>query len=132
MPARRYEDLQAWQLANELKRRIYELIDTSVARRDGRFCDQLRGCASSAPANLAEGFGYYDHPLFGKHVRIAKASLDETRNHLKDGVDRRYWTDEEVAPLVELTNRATGKCVRLAQYLARTTAPGTLRRRGSR
>lgn len=128
MVASRYEDLEAWQLSDALKKEVYALIATSQARRDNRFSNQLRDSASSAPANLAEGFSYYDHPEFARHVRIAKASLDETHNHLKDGVDRNFWTQERIAPLLLLANNAAGKCVRLARYLAGNDAPGSWRK----
>jgi hypothetical protein len=34
MGVRRYQDLVAWQLANELKLNVYELVDQSSARDD--------------------------------------------------------------------------------------------------
>src|SRR6476661_238526 len=78
MAARRFEELDAWKLADELKKKVYALLDRTNARNDRRFCDQLTAAAASAPANLAEGFGYYRHPEFAKHTRIAKSSLMET------------------------------------------------------
>jgi hypothetical protein len=52
MGVRRYQDLVCWQLANELKRGVYALLDESRgASRDFGFCDQLKGAASSGPAN---------------------------------------------------------------------------------
>jgi four helix bundle protein len=56
--AHHYQDLIAWQLADELKRKVFELVDKSPARNDRSFCDQLKKSASSAPANMAEGFAY--------------------------------------------------------------------------
>jgi four helix bundle protein len=126
---RRYEDLVAWQLANELKRKVYALVDQSTARDDRRFCDQIRDSAASAPRNLAEGFACYRHPEFARYSRIAKASLTETHNHLGDGVDRRHWPPQDAEPLKELANRAVGACVRLLKYLDSTDAPGTRPRR---
>jgi hypothetical protein len=38
----------------------------------------------SAPRNIAEGFGRYDPREFARYLRIARASLMETRNHLND------------------------------------------------
>ena len=127
MVAKRYEDLETWQLSNELKKRIYELIATTDARGDAKFADQITGSASSGPANIAEGFGYYDHPEFARHVRIAKASPDETHNHL-NGVDRHFWSQERIEPLLRLADNAAGKCVKLANYLASTNAPGSWRK----
>jgi four helix bundle protein len=129
MGVRRYEDLVAWQLANELKQNVYALVDRSMARNDRRFCDQIKDSAASAPRNLAEGFACYRHPEFARYTRIAKASLTETHNHLGDGVDRRHWPPQEVDPLKQLANRAVGACVRLLQFLESTDAPHTRTRR---
>ena len=61
MVARRFEELVAWQLANELKRKVYALVDASAARNDCKFRDQIKDSAASAPRNLAEGFACYRH-----------------------------------------------------------------------
>jgi hypothetical protein len=74
MVARRYEELIAWQLANELKQKVYALVETSTAREDRKFSDQIKDSAASAPRNLAEGFGCYRHPEFARYARVAKAS----------------------------------------------------------
>jgi four helix bundle protein len=126
---RRYTDLVAWQLADELKRNVYALIDHSAARDDRRFCEQLRDAAASAPRNLAEGFGCYRHPEFARYTRIAKASLVEVHNHLGDGADRGHWSPTDAAALQWLADRGTGACVRLLRYLESTDAPGTKPRR---
>jgi len=125
MVAHRFEELDAWQLANELKRKVYELVDTTAAKSDFDFRNQIMESAASAPANLAEGFGYYRHPEFAKHTRIAKSSLMETQNHVGDGVDRGHWTAERAEPLTKLANRAIGACVGLLAHLETSDAPGT-------
>jgi four helix bundle protein len=104
----RYQDLDCWKLANELKQRVYEIIDCSPAKHDFDFRDQLRDAASSGPSNISEAFGYYRHPDAARFARIAKSSLTETHNHLGDGVDRHYWKAEDVAPLLALAKRAIG------------------------
>ena len=126
---RRYSDLVAWQLAHELKLKVYALVDRTPAREDRRFCDQIKDAAASAPRNLAEGFGCYRHPEFARYTRIAKASLIETHQHLGDGTDRHHWPPREAVALQQLADRATGACVRLLHYLETTEAPGTRTRR---
>jgi len=59
MTARRYEDLDAWQLADELKREVYALIASGPVVRDVKFCDQIRDSAASNARNIAEGFGRF-------------------------------------------------------------------------
>ena len=114
-----------WQLATDLKKQVYELLDNSPARSDRTFCDQLRDAASSAPRNLAEGFGAYNHGDFARYARIARSSLLETHNHLGDGVDRRYWSRDVAARHQQLADRAIGAVTRLLEYLKRTAAPSS-------
>jgi four helix bundle protein len=123
MTVRRYQDLLAWQLADELKREVYELVDNSSARNDFNFRDQIMRSASSAPSNIAEGFGYYRHAEFGRHLRIAKSELPETHNHLGDGVDRHHWSPTQAKPIQDLADRAIAVSTRLLQHLATTEAP---------
>lgn len=132
MGARRYQELDAWQLANELKLAVYALVDRSSASTDRRFCDQIKDSAASATSNLAEGFGCYRHPEFARYTRIAKASLTETHNHLADGADRRHWSPEQAGLLQTLADRAVGACVRLIAYLESTDAPKSKPRRRNR
>jgi len=132
MCAKRYEDLDAWQLADELKEKGYALIDNSAARNDFEFRNQLRDSLSSATANIAEGFGYYDHGQFARHVRIARASEMETHDHLADGVKRGYWTNEKASPLQQLAKRAIGAATGLLRYLDTTEAPQRWKKRRRR
>ena len=128
MGVRRYRDLLAWQLADQLKRGVYALVDNSPAKHDFRFCDQIKGSASSAPSNIAEGFGHYHHREFARYIRIAKASIDETHNHLGDGVDRKHWSGKQIEPFLELADRAAAATIRLLQHLLRSEAPRPRRR----
>ena len=120
---RRYEDLDCWKLANELKLRVYEIIERSAANHDFEFRDQLRDSASSGPSNLSESFAHYRHPDAARLARIAKSSLTETHNHLGDGVDRNYWTAEDVAPLLLLARRAIGATTGWIRHLETSKAP---------
>jgi four helix bundle protein len=119
----RYEDLDCWMLANELKLRVYDLIERSPANQDFDFRDQLRDSASSGPSNLSESFAHYRHPDAARFARIAKSSLTETHNHLGDGVDRKYWTAEDAAPLLFLAKRAIGATTGWIRHLETSKAP---------
>ena len=79
--ARSFTELDAWQLANELKLAVYVLIRSREVQRDVEFRNQLRNAAASAPRNLAEGFGRYFPREFSQYLRIANGSLMETSNH---------------------------------------------------
>jgi four helix bundle protein len=107
--ARSFGELDCWQLANELKRGIYELIRRDVVRRDLEFCNRIRNSAASTPRNIAEGFGQY--------LRIANGSLMETSNHIEDGRDRGYFSPAEIEPLIVLARRASAAVTKLIRYL---------------
>jgi four helix bundle protein len=123
MSVRRYKDLVCWQLANELKINVYWLLERTPARTDLDFSRQLKNAASSGPANIAEAFGYYRHRESARFARVARASLLETDHHLDDGIDRRHWTHEDVAPLKVLADRAIGATTRWLHYLMTTDTP---------
>jgi four helix bundle protein len=121
---RRYQDLDCWRLANDLKREVYALLAESLAaQRDFDFARQLRDAASSGPANISEAFACYRHKESARYARIAKGSLTETHNHLGDGVDRGYWTAERNAGELKLAERAIGATTRWMAYLSSSDAP---------
>ena len=116
-PVRRFEDLVCWQLAAQLRDAVLELARSPDLSRDLRFCDQLRGAASSVPQNLAEGFGRFDPGDFARFATIARASLDETRNHLLDARTRGYVSEVNLRGLLLLNKRASVATTRLIKYL---------------
>ena len=121
---RRYEDLDCWRLANDLKRAVYALLEESLsARRDLGFASQLRDAASSGPANISEAFACYRHKESGRYARIAKSSLTETHYHLGDGVDRGYWTAERITIERKLAERAIGATTKWMAYLSSSDEP---------
>jgi len=115
--AQRFEELIAWQLSENLKEEIFRLTDRDHVRRDSQFCEQIRGSARSAPANIAEGFGWFEPKPNARHVAIAKASLEETRNHAIDGFKRRYFSEPEHEALQRLARRALIATTRYLRYL---------------
>jgi four helix bundle protein len=95
--------------------RIHLLIDGRCT--DWRFRDQVRDAAASAPRNVAEGFGLFKPRLFARHVRIARGSLAETKNHIQDARARGLLTSDESAELLLLCHRALGATTGLLRYL---------------
>jgi four helix bundle protein len=115
--AKHFTELACWQLSNELKMRVYEIIARPNVARDFDFCDQIRDSARSAPRNIAEGFGKYDPPEFARFLKIAKGSLTETQNHLRDGLSQAYFSQGEFHDLSLLASRARSAAIALIKYL---------------
>ena len=87
MGANTYRELVCWQLADELQRRIVAITATPPAKRDFKFCDQIRDASLSVPSNIAEGFARRSPPDFARFLTIAKGSLGETQVRLRAGLD---------------------------------------------
>ncbi len=123
MGVNRFEDLVAWQLASQLQSDVLAFTAHGSILRDSKFCDQIRESARLAPRNIAEGFGRYYPREFARFLRIATASLHETKNHLHHANDQGYLSNLEHERLVRLTLRAIKATTRLAAYLLDAEAP---------
>jgi four helix bundle protein len=129
--ARSHEELVVWQLAHELKMQVYALIEARPVTRDPDLCGQLRRSGSSAPRNIAEGFGRYLPGHFIHYLRIANGELKETYDALQDGCDRRHFTRDQVLPLLRLSKRCSKAIGGLIAYLQKSNAPNEPPRRAA-
>jgi four helix bundle protein len=126
--ARSHTELIAWQRAYELKVGVYELIRSGRVVSDRAFCDQIRRSSSSAPRNIAEGFGRYLPGEFMRYLRLANGELKETFESLRDGVDRGYFKEEDAVQLQRLSMRASKAATMLIAYLRHADTPHEPRR----
>src|SRR6187549_3766834 len=92
---RRFQDLDSYKLAVELRRLVIRLTGREHVRRDFRFVDQIRDAARGAPRNIAEGFSRFNPGEILQFLSYAQASLDETKNHALDGQESGYFSDDE-------------------------------------
>ena len=117
MGARTYEELEVWRLAALLRSEVYAATANVRSVRHSRFCEQLQAAASSVPANIAEGFGRFAPREFSQFLRIAKGSLAEVQNYLKEAGERGLLTVEHQNNLDILCNRTRGALIGLIRYL---------------
>jgi four helix bundle protein len=120
---RRHRDIEAWQLAHEIRGRILELTKRPEVRRDFDFCDQAQRAAGSACRNIAEGFHRYGHAEFARFVNIALGSEGELLDCMDEARQKNYLGDAEYGDLNEHITRAISAAVGLRQYLLRKPTP---------
>jgi four helix bundle protein len=113
----RYEDLEAWQIADELKREVYALTETGPASKDFDFRNQIRASAASSTKNIAEGFGRFNPGDNARFVEISVSSTMETKDSLKDGVDRGHFTPERALRAQQLAERSIQCSTKFIVYL---------------
>lgn len=54
--AKRFEDLEIWQLARKLVKRVYEVTQKKEFSKDFGLKDQIRKSSVSVMNNISEGF----------------------------------------------------------------------------
>lgn len=123
MGVKRFEDLIAWQLAFQLQREVFAFTTSGPARKDPKYCEQIQESSRSAARNTAEGFGRYRPKQFQHFLTIAAGSLHETKDHLLDGFERGYQTEQDHERRRRLCLRAIKANSGLQRYLETAVAP---------
>ena len=99
------EELVAYQLSLELKKRVFDLLYNSPAARDAKLAGQISDAASSLPSDIAEGFYRFSPAEFAHFVKYARSSLQEVRTRLPDGVAKGYYAATDIDDLMKLADR---------------------------
>jgi len=76
----RFEELNAWQTARELTKRVYSASKGSALAKDYGLRDQLQRASVSIMSNVAEGFERVNRPEKLQFLNIARASCGEVRS----------------------------------------------------
>ena len=93
--ASRFQDLVAWHLADRLRQTAIEFCTRDGLKRDFKLRAQLLDAASSAPKNIAEGFGRKSHREFARFCYIARGSEQEVLDSLIEARQKGYITEIE-------------------------------------
>ncbi len=91
---KRFEDIQAWQKARRVTRKIYETTAMDRFARDFGLRDQIQRASISIMANIAEGFGRHTDKNFANFLSMAHASVSEVQSHLYVALDLSYISEE--------------------------------------
>jgi len=91
----RFEDIDAWKLARESTKLIYEVSSVGGFARDFPLRDQIRKSSVSIMSNIAEGFERDGDKEFVNFLSIAKGSCGEARSQLYVALDQQYITTDQ-------------------------------------
>jgi four helix bundle protein len=117
MGVRKVEDLDVWQLCEEIRVMVLAGIASAPARKDLRFCDQVLGAAEDAVSNISEGFGRFRPREFAQFLGYAITSTAEVLQRTRFAHSRKYFDDDRAARLVVLCVRADRALRSLRKYL---------------
>lgn len=121
---KRFEDLEIWQLARELSKKIYPLTFRESLKSDFRLQDQIRGSCGSIMDNIAEGFERSSRLEFINALTIAKGEIGELKSQLYRALDNLYITKELFTELYEVADVLTKKTTRFIAYLNNSEVKG--------
>ncbi|MBS0207557.1 MAG: four helix bundle protein [Planctomycetes bacterium] len=99
MARTQFENLQVYRLAEELADRVWEIVKNWSNFPRDTVGKQLVRAADSIGANIAEGSGRGTFPENRRFVRIARASLHETKHWLRRACQRGLLSAEQVEQL---------------------------------
>lgn len=91
MTVKRFEDLEIWQLARILCKKIRALSLTTTLKNDFSIKDQILSSSGSVMDNIAEGFERDGRKEFINFLYISKASLGETRSQVHRSYDAGHF-----------------------------------------
>ena len=119
--ARRYEDLEVWQIARTLAAAAYQ----STRRpqfNDLSLAGQMRRSVVSVLSNIAEGLGRKTEKEFVQFLYIARGSTLEYQSQCYVALDQHFITDQEFASLYEQADHICRMLANLIKYLRTKTA----------
>ena len=104
MGIRKFEDLIAWQKAQELAVLIYSQFDSN---KDFAFKDQIRRASISRSNNIAEGFDRSSNADFARFLYFSSGFASELKSMLYLAKKLNYIDESESSNLIELTNEVS-------------------------
>ena len=100
----KFEDIEAWKLARELVKEIYQLTSVGAFSKDWGLRDQIQRAVVSIGSNIAEGHGRRGNKEMVKFLWIAKGSASEVQSQLYSACDLGYLTRQQFDLLYNKVN----------------------------
>jgi four helix bundle protein len=117
MKIERFEDIEAWQLARELTRKVYRLTKKLGFAKDYGLKKQIQDAAGSSMHNIAEGFDSETNAEFIRFLRYAKRSCTEVQSELYVALDEEYIDANEFKDVYEQATRTRAAIRGFIKYL---------------
>ncbi|MEW6366931.1 MAG: four helix bundle protein [Acidobacteriota bacterium] len=121
---RRFQDLEAWQVARQLTRAVYSHTGAGGFARDFGMRDQVQRAAVSVMSNIAEGFERGGNIEFVQFLSTAKGSAAEVESLLYAALDQGYLSEGDFEALHALTVSIRKLLQGLINYLKKSPYRG--------
>jgi four helix bundle protein len=121
----KFEDIQAWKLAREVTRQIYEISSNEKFSRDFALVNQIRRASISILSNIAEGFERSGNKEFLQFLAIAKGSCGEVRAQLYVAFDQKYIDETKFQEIMDKLLETNRLIAGFMKYLQQTEMRGS-------
>jgi len=113
----RFEDINAWQEARVLTRKIFEVTGKDPFSKKYRFREQLESASISIMANIAEGFDSQSDAEFARFLIYARRSASEVQSHLYAAIDQSLITKDEFSEIFNKSSEVKSLVSGFIRYL---------------
>lgn len=120
MAIRRFEEIEGWQLARELTKRVYAVAMRGAFAKDFGLRDQITRVSGSTMHNIAEGFDGGSNAEFVKFLRYSQRSCSEVQSQLYVALDQAYISQDEFDSIYEQAAKTHAKVGGFILYLLST------------
>jgi len=119
-----FEDLEIWQLAKDVCKDIYRIINYKEFSRDFGLVKQINNSSGSIMDNIAEGFEREGNKEFIQFLSISKGSCGECRSQLIRAFDRQYISESEFKTIYNKLSDESIRIKNFMDYLKRSDMKG--------
>jgi len=115
MTINRFEDLEIWQNARIICRKIRRISETTSLGKDFSMREQILRSSGSVMDNIAEGFERDGKKEFINFLYISKGSLGETRSQVHRAFDANHFNE---VIYKELLNDCLNLSIKISHFIS--------------
>jgi four helix bundle protein len=119
-----FEDLEVWQKARILCKKVFELMQKESFSKDYELKNQISRSSGSTMDNIAEGFERGGNREFIQFLGFAKGSAGEVRSQLYRAKDRNHINEAEFKETYALADEVGKMISGLTKYLLKSDIKG--------
>ena len=119
-----FEELQVWQQARQLSKKIFVLTLRDIFAKDFSLKDQIKRASGSIMDNIAEGFERDGKKEFINFLSFSKGSTGEVRSQLIRAFNYGYISENELNDLKSECKFLGKKIANFMEYLRNSEFKG--------
>lgn len=120
----KFEDLEIWQLAFSIYKKISPIAEKMRQKHDYRFADQIKAAAGSVMDNIAEGFERSSRLEFLNSLSISKGECGEIKSQIHRAYSDNYISEEDFKTIYADIDTETRKIASFIIYLNKSKVKG--------